>query len=113
MKISSKFLHTGIAIGMLFLTRLLPAGEAPPFLVVGQSYNVILVNNAYQFRVLEIGKEGWIKVDLRQQNTVRVDQHQCGAGDWPLSRPTAEIRRLSILHAETIRPRRVWRQSPS
>jgi hypothetical protein len=71
MKTSSKFLHTGIAaIGILFLTRLSPAGEAPPFLVVGQSYNVILVGNQYQFRVLEIGKEGWIKVALRQQNRV-------------------------------------------
>ncbi len=71
MKTSSKFLRTGIVvIGILLMTRPSPAGEAPPFLVVGQSYNVILVGNSYQFTVLEIGKGGWIKVVLRQQNTV-------------------------------------------
>jgi len=43
------------------------AGDAPPFLQVGKSYSIIYGGD-YQFTVLEIGKEGWVKVVMRQRN---------------------------------------------
>ena len=70
MKIPSMVLKAAIAVVLLFSSiSLLPAGAAPAFLQVGKTYSVIF-GMEYQFTVLEIGKEGWIKVTLRQRNQV-------------------------------------------
>jgi len=46
------------------LSSVVSAADAPPFLEVGKSYS----GTGYQFTVLEIGKNGWIKVVLRERN---------------------------------------------
>jgi len=48
------------------------AGDAPPFLQVGKSYSIIYGED-YQFTVLEIGKEGWVRVVMRQKNQTALD----------------------------------------
>jgi hypothetical protein len=54
-----------VALGLLIsFSGVVLAGEAPPFLEVGKSYS----STGYQFAVLEIGKNGWIKVVLRETN---------------------------------------------
>ena len=69
MKNSLILFQAGIAAVILLFSSagLLSAGEAPPFLEVGKSYSVIF-GQEYQFTVLEINKEGWIKVVMRQRN---------------------------------------------
>lgn len=47
----------------------LSAADAPPFLEVGKSYN-LLFNGKRQFKVLEIGKDGWVKIAIRATNEV-------------------------------------------
>ena len=62
----SNLLRTGLVAVTLFLALStgVSAGDAPPFLEVGKSYS----GTGYQFTVLEIGKNGWIKVVLRERN---------------------------------------------
>jgi hypothetical protein len=58
-----------IAAAMLLSTTTSHAGGAPPFLQVGKSYNMLFQGHK-QFTVLEIGKDGWVKVMLQSHNEV-------------------------------------------
>jgi len=71
MKNSFALLRVSIAAATLLVsfTGAVSAGEAPSFIKVGKSYSVIF-GIEYQFTVLEIGKDGWIKVVMRQRNQV-------------------------------------------
>jgi hypothetical protein len=58
-----------LAVAMMAIGSANPisAGDAPPFLQVGKSYTIVLATE-HQFKVLEIGKEGWIKVVMQERN---------------------------------------------
>jgi hypothetical protein len=58
-----------IAVTMLFSTVTSHAGNAPSFLVVGRSYSLFLNGNK-QFTVLEIGREGWVRVMFQSHNEI-------------------------------------------
>jgi hypothetical protein len=62
----SDLLWTGlVVVTLLFaLSNVVSAGDAPSFLQINKSYS----GSGYQFTVLEIGKDGWIKVVLRERN---------------------------------------------
>jgi hypothetical protein len=71
-RLMTRSVRNGIVAVILFVvstSRWLSAGEAPAFLQVGKTYSVIF-GMEYQFTVLEIGKDGWIRVSLRQRNQV-------------------------------------------
>lgn len=60
----------------------LQAADAPAFIAVGQSYVLVSANLVYsadsQFKVLEIAKDGWLKVTMCQNNQIMwVNTNQC------------------------------------
>jgi hypothetical protein len=57
------------------------AEGAPPFVEVGKSYTLVVPNNnvlsQYQFKVLELGNGGWVKVATVSNNQVMwLNTHQ-------------------------------------
>lgn len=59
-------LRAGIVALTLVISSssMVSAGDAPSFLQVNKSYS----GSGFEFTVLEIGKDGWIKVVLRERN---------------------------------------------
>lgn len=59
-------IRTGLVVVTLLFSGInfVSADEAPPFVQAGKSYSCAGI----QFYVLEVGKQGWVKVILRQTN---------------------------------------------
>lgn len=57
---------------MLLLTVCVPrstAGSAPPFMEIGKWYDLVYFGDNY-FKVLDLGKDGWVKVQWRADNKI-------------------------------------------